>query len=187
MGARMAKGKISPFMMVPPILFAGLAALFFFGMQRDDPNALPSTLIGRDAPAFPTETLPGQILPDADLLRTGQVSVVNFWATWCPPCRAEHPTLLDMSSQGIRLIGVNFKDEATKATAYLAEEGNPFLAVGYDPQGRAAINWGVTGPPETFIVDGTGKVLYRFAGPLVGADYQQRFLPELQKAIAAEK
>ena len=183
----MAKTKISPLMLLPPILFAILAGVFYFGMQRDDPNALPSTMIGRTAPAFPTETLPGQILPDDQMVRTGQVSVVNFWATWCPPCRAEHPTLLDMASQGIRLIGVKFKDEGAKASAYLDKEGNPFMAVGYDPQGRAAINWGVTGPPETFIIAGDGTVLYRFAGPLVGSDYEQRFLPELQKAMAASK
>jgi cytochrome c biogenesis protein CcmG/thiol:disulfide interchange protein DsbE len=182
----MAGRKVSPLMVLPPILFAALAAMFYFGMQRDDPNSLPSTLIGKQAPAFPTETLPNQLMPDADMIRDGQVTLVNFWATWCPPCRAEHPKLLEMASQGIRIIGVNFKDEGAKATAYLSEEGNPFMAVGYDPQGRAAINWGVTGPPETFIVAGDGTVLYRFTGPLVGSDFEQRFLPELQKAQAAQ-
>jgi len=110
---------------------------------------------------------------------------VNFWATWCPPCRAEHPTLKALAAEGVPIIGVNILDDDAKAAAYLAEEGNPFKAVGVDPRGRYRIDWGVTAPPETFILDGEGRVLYRFAGPLVGADYENRFLPELRKAQAA--
>lgn len=173
-------------MAVPPLVFAALAATFYVGMQREDARSLPSTFIGKPAPALATAGLPGYpLLADADL-RGGEVTVVNFWASWCPPCRAEHPTLLRMSDEGLRVAGVNFKDQENHALTYLQDSGNPFFGLAYDPQGRTAIDWGVTAPPETFIVDGTGTVLFRFQGPLVGSDYEQRFLPELTRALAGE-
>ncbi|SPF80870.1 DsbE family thiol:disulfide interchange protein [Pseudoprimorskyibacter insulae] len=176
--------KVSPLMVLPPLIFAGLAGLFYVGMFREDPDSLPSTRIGQPAPAVTEVALPGfAAITPADLA-ADEVTVVNFWASWCPPCRAEHPILLQMQEQGVHLIGVNFKDDEANATKYLTDEGNPFDAVAFDPQGRTAIEWGVTAPPETFILDGEGTVLYRFAGPLVGSDYEQRFLPELQKAQA---
>lgn len=113
----------------------------------------------------------------------GKILVINFWATWCPPCRAEHPKLKDMAANGIRIVGVNIRDDNAKATAYLTEEGDPFIGVVSDPTGRRSIDWGVTAPPETFIVNGDGTVLFKFIGPLIGSDYEQRFLPELQKAL----
>jgi cytochrome c biogenesis protein CcmG/thiol:disulfide interchange protein DsbE len=88
-----------------------------------------------------------------------------------------------MQAEGIAIVGVNFKDTESAATKYLRDDGNPFAAVGFDPQGRTAIDWGVTAPPETFIVGADGTVLFRYAGPLVGSDYEQRFLPELTKAL----
>ena len=170
--------------LVPPAIFLGLAGLFLGGMLRGGDDSLPSTFIGRAAPDLPDEGLPClPVLTDADL-RDGEVTIVNFWASWCPPCRAEHPRLLELAASGLPIVGVNFKDEAETATTYLQEDGNPFVGVGFDPQGRRAIDWGVTAPPETFIVAGDGTVLYRFAGPLVGSDYEQRFLPELEKALA---
>jgi cytochrome c biogenesis protein CcmG, thiol:disulfide interchange protein DsbE len=171
-------------MILPPLLFVGLAVMFWAGMGRDDPNGLPSTRVGQAAPALPPEGLPGYpALADADL-RSGQVTLVNFWASWCPPCRAEHPVLTQMSADGIRVAGVNFSDQAAAANAYLTDEGNPFFGIGFDPRARAAIDWGVTAPPETFIIGGDGTVLFRFQGPLVGSFYEQTFLPELQKALA---
>ena len=171
-------------MILPPVLFAGLAGLFYTGMYRDNPGELRSVLVGRAAPAVPVTGLPGiPVLTDADL-RTGEVTVVNFWATWCPPCRAEHPVLLEMAARGIRVAGINMMDDDRKAVEYLAEEGNPFLGVATDPQGRNRVEWGVTAPPETFILDGDGTVLFRFVGPLVGTDYETRFIPELEKALA---
>lgn len=168
---------------IPPVLFAGLAATFYLGMQRANPDDLPSAFIGKDAPAVPAAGLPGfALLTDADLRGKG-VTVVNFWASWCPPCRAEHPTLQAMADDGLRVAGVNFKDAEAQALQYLGEEGNPFFALGFDPKGRTAIDWGVTAPPETFILDADGKVLFRFAGPLVGSDYEQRFLPALKAAL----
>lgn len=176
--------KISPLMIAPPVIFAGFVALAGIGMFRNDPNELRSTLIGQPAPPITEVGLEGFPPVTAESLNTGEVTLVNFWASWCPPCHAEHPKLLDMAAAGMPIIGVNFKDKHNPAASYLTEDGNPFLGVAFDPLGRTAIDWGVTAPPETFILDATGTVLYRFAGPLVGSDYEQRFLPELEKAIA---
>lgn len=176
--------KFSPMMIAPPVIFAAFVGLAAVGMFRDDPEGLPSTLVGRDAPAMPEAELPGYPLASDAMLRSGEVTLVNFWASWCPPCRAEHPKLLEMQADGMSIIGVNFKDTQGNATAYLEDEESPFSGVGFDPQGRVAINWGVTAPPETFIVDGDGTVLFRFAGPLVGSDYEQRFLPALEDALS---
>lgn len=173
-------------MVLPPVLFVGLAGLFYTGMYRANPGELQSVFVGRPAPALPVTGLPGMpVLTDADL-RAGQVTLVNFWATWCPPCRAEHPVLLDLAAKGVRVAGVNIRDDDAKATAYLEDEGNPFFGVATDPTMRGAIDWGVTAPPETFIIAGDGTVLFRFVGPLVGTDYETRFLPELEKARAAQ-
>jgi cytochrome c biogenesis protein CcmG, thiol:disulfide interchange protein DsbE len=171
-------------MLLPPVLFAGLAGTLYFGLYRDNPGELQSVFVGRAAPVLPTTGLPGlPMVTDADL-RTGEVTVLNFWASWCPPCRAEHPVLLDMAARGIRVAGVNMMDDDAKAVAYLAEEGNPFIGVATDPNGRNRVEWGVTAPPETFILAGDGTVLFRFVGPLVGTDYETRFVPELEKAIS---
>ncbi len=170
-------------MLLPPLLFAGLALAFFVAMQRQNPNDLPSTRVGQMAPAITDERL--YELPPLSLadLQTGQVTIVNFWASWCPPCRAEHPVLKQMAADGLRVAGVNIKDQAETAAAYLEEDGNPFFAMAFDPRGRTAIDWGVTAPPETFIIAGDGTVLFRFQGPLVGSDYEQRFLPALRAAM----
>ena len=109
--------------------------------------------------------------------------LLNFWASWCPPCRAEHPTLQALAAQGLRVAGVNFNDTEVQANQYLDRQGDPFLGVAFDPKGRTAIDWGVTAPPESFIVDGEGTVLFKFIGPMVGSDYEQRFLPALRKAL----
>jgi cytochrome c biogenesis protein CcmG, thiol:disulfide interchange protein DsbE len=175
--------RFSPLMIAPPVIFACLAGVFYVGMQRGDPDRLPSVFIGKPAPPLPEKGLAGRpVLTDADL-RSGDVTIVNFWASWCPPCRAEHPTLEAMSAEGLRVAGVNFKDEARQAEKYLEDEGDPFFAQGFDPRGSTAIDWGVTAPPETFIVDGDGTVLFRYAGPLIGSDYEQRFRPALEEAL----
>jgi cytochrome c biogenesis protein CcmG/thiol:disulfide interchange protein DsbE len=172
-------------MILPPVIFAGLAFMFWAGMQRDNPQDLPSVFIDRAAPVLPGTGLEGiALLTEADL-KTGQVTVVNFWATWCPPCRAEHPVLKKMAEDGVRVAGVNIMDDDAKALAYLAEEGNPFFAVATDPQGRNRVEWGVTAPPETFIIRGDGTVAFKFIGPLVGTDYENRFVPALEAALKA--
>ena len=177
--------KIPLLVLLPPAIFAGLAGLFLGGMLRQNPDELPSAIVGKPAPPLPGVGLEGTIaLTDADL-RGGGVTIVNFWASWCPPCRAEHPVLTDLAAQGYRVAGVNFRDTAAAAGQYLTDQGDPFFATGFDPRGRTSIDWGVTAPPETFIVGTDGTVLFRYAGPLIGSDYEQRFLPALNAAINA--
>lgn len=171
-------------MLTPLVIFAGFAGLAFVGLQRDNPDDLPSVLIGQTAPALPSEALEGRKGITAKDLRNGEITVLNFWASWCPPCRAEHPTLHALNEEGIAVYGVNFKDKTFQANRYLNNAGDPFRGVAFDPNGRFAIDWGVSAPPETFIIDGQGKVLYRFIGPMIGSDYEQRFRPELDKALA---
>ena len=174
-------------MLLPPLLFAGLAATFWLGMQRSNPGELPSVFIDRPAPILPQTGLAGvPLLTEADL-KTGKVTVVNFWASWCPPCRAEHPVLKQLAADGVRVAGINMMDDDAKAAAYLAEEGNPFFALATDPKGRNRVEWGVTAPPETFIIRGDGTVAFKFIGPLVGTDYETRFVPALADALAAER
>ena len=174
--------KVSPLMIAPPVIFAGFVVMAGIGMFREDPTELRSTLIGKQPPAI-TDVALGDLpgVTAEDLVR-GEVTLVNFWASWCPPCHAEHPTLLQMQADGIPIVGVNFKDTEGPASSYLQKDGNPFVAVAFDPQGRTAIDWGVSAPPETFILDADGTVLFRFAGPLVGSDYEQRFLPAFEAA-----
>ena len=178
--------KISPLMILPPAIFAAFAALAFFGLGREGAGDLESVFEGKPAPAMTETPLAGHPGVTRDMLTGGEVTLVNFWASWCPPCRAEHPVLLQMAQDGIRIVGINFKDQEANAQAYLRDDGNPFMAVAFDPAGRSAIDWGVTAPPETFILDGDGTVLFKFVGPLVGSDYERRFIPALEAALAAE-
>ena len=176
--------KPSLFALAPIVIFAVLAMLFFWGMKGAGSDDLPSTFIGSPAPKIAPVPLAGfsTVLPKH--LNSGEVSLVNFWASWCPPCRAEHPNLMQLAASGIPIIGVDLKDDEKDALAYLKASGNPFTSIAYDPNGRVAIDWGVTAPPETFIIDRSGKVLFRFAGPLIGSDYENRFLPELKAALS---
>ncbi len=178
--------RLSPLMMIPPAVFAGFVILAGVGMFRPDKENLPSMLIGRAAPAPPVEALAGYPGLTPEDLTSGKVTIVNFWASWCPPCRAEHPNLMQMRADGLRVYGINIKDKESQAQAFLEDEGNPFLGIAFDPKGRGAIDWGVTAPPETFIIDGDGVVVYKFIGALVGSDLEQRFMPELEKALADE-
>jgi cytochrome c biogenesis protein CcmG/thiol:disulfide interchange protein DsbE len=171
-------------MILPPVVFAGLIAAFAGQLLTGENNReLDSVFIGQPAPVLPATTLPGLVQLTADDLRSGEVTVVNFWASWCPPCRAEHPVLMQMAKDGIRVAGVNMMDREADALAYLGREGNPFFATATDPNGRNRVEWGVTNPPETFIIDGDGTVLFKFVGPLVGADYENRFIPALEDAL----
>jgi len=168
-------------MALPPLLFAALAAMFWIGMQRENPDELPSTFIGRAAPVVqlaPLGDLP--VLTDAALRAPG-VKLVNFWASWCAPCRAEHPMLERLAAEGVVIHGINYKDEPAKALAFLAELGNPYTSIGADP-GRSGLDWGIYGVPETFIIDGTGKVVYRFPGPITEQELARVIRPELAKA-----
>ena len=166
---------------IPLLVFVGLAGVILFGIMQDA-GKVPPPMVSQPAPDTAPEPVPGTMLLTGVDLRSGEVSVVNFWASWCPPCRAEHPTLMALAAEGVRVAGINFRDEADAAVEYLTEEGDPFFATGFDPLGRTAARWDVAAPPETFIVAGDGTVLFRFAGPLVGSDYEQRFLPQLRAA-----
>jgi cytochrome c biogenesis protein CcmG/thiol:disulfide interchange protein DsbE len=176
--------RLSPLVLLPPVLFAGLALAFWFGMQRQDPENLPSALIGRAAPAVTDAALPGYPPVTAADLATGDVVLVNFWASWCPPCRAEHPNLMQLAADGLTVVGINFGDREGDARAYLEGAGNPYAAVAFDPGRRTAVVWGVAAPPESFLLDGEGRVVFKFIGPLVGDDFRQRFLPALQASRA---
>lgn len=165
-------------MALPPVLFAALAVMFWWGMQRDNPDELPSTLVGRAAPVV--EAVPLGDLPPLTnaVLRAPGVKLVNFWASWCAPCRAEHPMLEKLKAEGVAIHGVNYKDDPAKAQAFLAELGNPYATIGAD-NGRMALNWGVYGVPETFVIDGEGKVLLRYAGPITGQELERVIRPAL--------
>lgn len=174
--------KISPLMVLPPMLFAGLAVLFFVGMQREDPDQLPTALAGKAAPEVAVTPLGDLPVFDAATLRDGQIKLVNFWASWCAPCRVEHPNLEALSAEGIPIYGVNYKDQPDKALAFLAELGNPYTAIGADTSGRMALNWGLYGVPETYVIDGDGKVVLRFAGPITQRVIEAQIRPALENA-----
>ncbi|RBO54302.1 DsbE family thiol:disulfide interchange protein [Rhodovulum sp. BSW8] len=176
------KRRISPLLLVPPVIFAGLAALFFIGMTRDDPNALPSMLVGKPAPALELTDLGGEAPFTAETLRDGQVKLVNFWASWCAPCREEHPDLKALAEAGVPIYGINYKDDPAKAQRFLDELGDPFAAIGADASGRTAIEWGVYGVPETFVLDGNGMVLLRHPGPLTPKIVESTIRPTMEAA-----
>ena len=174
--------KISPYVAIPPIIFLGLAGLFYFGLSRDT-NFLPSTMIDRDAPALiKVEQLREDPAPtDADLRLEG-VKLVNFWASWCAPCRAEHPILMGMAEDGMNIIGLNYKDQPDNALMFLEELDDPFSQIGADRVGRTGLEWGVYGIPETFVIDGEGKVLYRHPGPLTQRILDEFIFPAIEAA-----
>jgi cytochrome c biogenesis protein CcmG/thiol:disulfide interchange protein DsbE len=160
---------------VPVLVFAALVLAFFLALRSGDPSKLPSTLVGKPVPEFALPPLdglkrrdgsPSPGLAAADLA-TGDVTLVNVWASWCGPCRAEHPLLMRLAGEdGVRVVGINQKDVPENARRFLGALGNPFDAVGTDFDGRASIEWGVYGVPETFVVDGTGTIRLKHVGPI---------------------
>ena len=177
----MAKPRISILMILPPLIFAALAGLFLYGMVREDPDALPSTRIGQQAPAM-TVTPLGDSAPftDADLQAPG-VKLVNFWASWCGPCRAEHPILERLSDEGVTIYGINYKDEPEKALRFLEELGDPYAAIVADGTGRTALEWGVYGVPETFVIDAKGRIAYKHVGPFNRRSLEEDILPVVRR------
>ena len=177
---------------VPLLLFAALVALFFIRLYSGDASLLPSALVGRQAPAFalpPVEGLsdkPG--FSDADL-RQGKVTLVNVFASWCVPCHEEHELIMRLSADpvlarlGVGLFGIAYKDDPRNISRFLADGGDPFTRVGADRSGRVAIDWGVYGVPESFVVKGDGTIAYRFVGPLTEEAYRETILPEIEKAM----
>ncbi len=167
--------------LLPFAAFVALAVLFAFGLNPSrDIHALPSPLIGKAAPAFALTDLldPSRVDSNGDL--KGQVYVLNVWATWCVPCRQEHEALLAISQQHVvPIIGLNWKDQRERAKQWLEQLGNPYQAVAFDADGRAAINWGVYGAPETYLVDTHGRVIFKFISPMTQEVWDREFLPRI--------
>jgi len=190
-----APRRRSPLLFLAPlIIFGALAVIFGIGLFTGDKSKVPSALIGRIAPAItlaPLEGLQrdGQPVPafGNDDLTKGRATLVNVWASWCAPCRVEHPVLMGLAETDavkhgkVALVGMNYKDEAENARRFLGALGNPFSAVGVDRGGRAAIEWGVYGVPETFVVGPDGRILEKHVGPID----QQAAIKLLQRALKA--
>ncbi|MCT4654199.1 MAG: DsbE family thiol:disulfide interchange protein [Cohaesibacter sp.] len=186
------KGGIHFLIILPLVIFLGLAALFLIQMAKGgDPSQIPSVLINKPAPQFDLPALAGFEANGAPMpgFKTadlkGHVSVVNVWASWCPTCRDEHPLLLELNKDNrFRLLGLAYKDKPENSARFLRNHGNAFDAVGMDENGRAGIDWGVYGAPETFIVDRKGIIRYKHIGALTPYSMQESFMPELEKILA---
>ncbi len=175
---------------IPVLVFAALVAIFAVALTTGDPSKLPSALIGKPVPVteFPALaglTDKGQAVPGfaSAALADGSVSVVNFWASWCTECAAEQDLLLALKARtGVPLYGVNYKDEPTAARRFLGRYGNPFQAVGTDNSGRSAIEWGVYGMPETFVVNGRGEIVFKHVGAITPQSLATQLIPAIEGA-----
>jgi cytochrome c biogenesis protein CcmG/thiol:disulfide interchange protein DsbE len=176
---------------LPLLALLALAALFWFRLGAGDPSQLPSALIGRpvpatDLPAIPGLTRDGQPVPGlatADF--AGKVTLVNVWASWCVPCHDEAPLLMKLAEDTrFRIAGINYKDQPDNARRFLGRYGNPFAVSGADPNGRAAIEWGVYGVPETFVVGRDAKIAFKLVGPITPENLERTLKPAIEKALA---
>lgn len=169
--------------LLPVAVFALLAVLFYRGLSGN-PADVPSVLINKPVPAFTLSPIAGLDLPglaDGDL-KKGEVTLVNVWASWCVPCREEHPLLMELASRGdLRVVGINYKDDPENARRFLVTLGIPFTAVGADPNGRAAVDWGVYGVPESFLVDGQGTIRMKWIGPLTREALTKQIIPKIEE------
>ena len=167
------------FKFFPLLIFFLLILLAFIALQKYDGESIPSVLIGKSPPPLVLENLGNYDLvskKDLDSIKDNKIRLVNFWASWCPPCRVEHPQLERLSElENVELYGVNYKDKKNSALNFLKEYGNPFLKIGTDQSGRNAIEWGVYGVPETFAIDQEGRVLFRHAGPITKEIMKTKF------------
>ncbi len=170
---------------LPVLLFAALAAALGVGLTLR-PDVVPSALIDKPVPQFTLAGLAGaeprlgEGFSNADL--TGQVSLVNVFASWCLPCRVEHPILMRLArDMKVKIFGLNYKDRPEDARAWLKEQGNPYWRIGADRDGRVAIDWGVYGVPETFIVDSQGRIRYKQVGPITASDLNEVILPIIER------
>jgi cytochrome c biogenesis protein CcmG/thiol:disulfide interchange protein DsbE len=172
--------------LLPVVLFGLLVALLFVGIQRaPQKNIIASALIGKPAPVFRVPLLGSDGTFDSTSLR-GRWYVLNVWGTWCPECRVEHEMLLEIArTESVPLIGLNWKDEDILAQRWLAELGDPYDAVPVDRDGQVAVEWGVYGAPETFLVDDQGIVRHRHVGAMTAAVWSRDFLSRLPRAPAS--
>jgi cytochrome c biogenesis protein CcmG/thiol:disulfide interchange protein DsbE len=185
-----AKPRARRLMLVPLAIFLAVAGLFGLALRKGDPSKLPSALIGKPAPEMTLPALVGLREGNAAVpgfstadLRKGAPTVVNFFASWCVPCIQEHPFLIELKSRsGVRIVGINYKDPDPGGRRFLGRYGNPYAAVGVDDTGRAAIEWGVYGMPETFVIDGRGIVTMKHVGPITAEVLQQRIIPAIEAA-----
>jgi cytochrome c biogenesis protein CcmG, thiol:disulfide interchange protein DsbE len=179
--------------LLPLVAFALLAGLFLVRLFAGDASRLPSALIGKPAPSFALPAVEG--LADVagfsgDDLRAGHVTIINVFASWCVPCHAEHSTLFMLAAdpalkaKGVALYGLSYKDEPANARKFLSEDGNPYARIGADAAGRTAIDFGVYGVPETFVIKGDGTIAYKFVGPLSPVAVETVLKPEIEKALA---
>jgi len=179
--------------LVPLGVFLALAMLFYVGLRSGDPSILPSALIGHPAP---NTVLPpiaglerdGQAVPGLDPTAfKGAVTVINVWASWCVPCHDEAPLLLQLAQdKRFRLVGINYKDDAGNARRFLGRYGDPFAAAGADVSGRSAIDWGVYGVPETFIVGRDARIAFKLVGPITPDNFASILKPQIEIALAAK-
>lgn len=176
----MSKFRLSAFL--PVLVFLVLAGFFAYRLvliqKGDAPNMIPSVMIDKPAPSFDLPPLLADLpgLKNADL--QGKVTLVNFFSSWCIPCRAEHPYLLELASKHrVNLVGVNYKDKPEDATAWLARLGNPYSAIGADRNGRVGIDFGVYGVPESYLIDRQGRIRYKQVGPFTPEDIEKKLLP----------
>jgi cytochrome c biogenesis protein CcmG/thiol:disulfide interchange protein DsbE len=177
---------------IPLVVFLALAVVFFIRLGAGDISRIPSVLIGHPAPAT---VLPGvaglerngKPVPglEADSFK-GAVTVLNVWASWCVPCRDEAPLLLALARDPrVRILGINYKDSPENARRFLARYGNPYVGNGADLNGRASIEWGVYGVPETFVVGRDGRIAYKLIGPIEPVNLEKVLKPEIEKALVA--
>ena len=175
---------MSRWVLIAPILVVGaLIAVFAVGL-RLDPSRVPSPLIDQPAPAFelPSLRAPGELLSERQF--EGQVSIVNVWASWCVPCRLEHPLWMDWAeTSDVPLYGLNYKDAPGDALEWLARHGDPYQAIASDRAGDVGIDWGVYGVPETFVIDATGRIRYKHIGPLDPTSMEETFRPIVQRLL----
>lgn len=175
--------------LLPLMVFMALAGLFLLQLLSGrDASVVPSALIGAEAPATNLPPLENSPLPGIDSASfEGQVTLVNVWASWCVPCRQEHPYLMALAEDGrVTIAGINYKDRPENARRFLGELGNPFDAIGVDGSGRTAIDWGVYGVPETFLVGRDGTIVYKHVGPFTAASFREELVPAIEAALAAE-
>jgi cytochrome c biogenesis protein CcmG, thiol:disulfide interchange protein DsbE len=176
--------------LAPLALFLGLVALFVIRLQSGDPSRIPSALIGHPAPQTNLPAVAGldrdgAPVPGIDPASfKGAVTVVNVWASWCVPCHDEAPLLMQLAKDTrLRVIGINYKDQPDNARRFLGRYGNPFVATGADETGRAAIEWGVYGVPETFVVGRDARIAYKLVGPITAENFDSMVKPEIEKAL----
>ena len=176
---------------IPLVLFGALAAVFLTQLvSGKDTSIIPSALIGKPAPTLALAPLDGAIRAGQPVpaLNTaaikGKLTLVNVWASWCVPCRQEHPVILGLAQDPrLNVVGINYKDKNDAALAFLGELGNPFRAIGVDPKGAAAIDWGVYGIPESFLVGPDGTILFKQVGPFTDDAVRNQLLPKIEEAL----